>query len=225
MAISRARASRRALNLRQLALLVGIGAGSVLLWNSPVLIPLKIFVVFIHETGHALTTVLTGGRVLSMVVTPWESGSVRYSGGSPLLIAAAGYVGSALFGSVMLLLMGRRSWARRVFTGLAVLFGVVTLCFVRNPFGIVFGLGTAALFGALAWKRLPWVHYLIDVLAVMSTLYAVYDLGDFLLLGVRTDAVILAQMTHVPAFFWALLWSAISLFVIAMTAKYVLTQP
>ena len=45
--------------------------------------PLKIFVVFIHEASHALATVLTGGRVVSMVVTPWESGYVQSVGGSP----------------------------------------------------------------------------------------------------------------------------------------------
>jgi hypothetical protein len=215
----------RTLNLRRLALFVFLGGGSVFFWHSPALIPLKIFVVFIHETGHALATVLTGGRVLSMVVTPWESGYVQYMGGSPLVIAAAGYVGSAVFGGTMLLLSGRQRWTRGIFIGLAGLFGLVTLGFVHNTFGVVFGLGTAALCGVLAWKRIPGVHYLVDVLAVMSTLYALYDLSDFLYLGLRTDAVILARITHVPAFFWALLWSAISLFVIAITGRYALTRP
>ncbi|MFB3123597.1 MAG: M50 family metallopeptidase [Candidatus Binatia bacterium] len=32
--------------------------------------PLKIFAVFIHETFHALATVLTSGHVVSMVVLP-----------------------------------------------------------------------------------------------------------------------------------------------------------
>jgi hypothetical protein len=49
--------------------------------------------VFIHETGHALATVLTGGRVVSMVVTPWESGDVHSVGGNAPLIASAGYDG------------------------------------------------------------------------------------------------------------------------------------
>ena len=68
------------------------------------------------------------------------------------------------------------------------LFAVVTLCFVRNLFGLVFGLGTAFVFGLLAWKQLRGMHYIIDVLAVMSSLYALYDLSDFLLIGAKTDA-------------------------------------
>ena len=95
------------LNLRRLGLFVSIAVVSWFFWLTPALTPLKIFVVFIHEASHALATVLTGGRVVSMVVTPWESGYVQSVGGSPL-IASAGYIGSALFGGVMLLLAGRR---------------------------------------------------------------------------------------------------------------------
>jgi hypothetical protein len=146
-------------------------------------------------------------------------------GGSPLLVASAGYVGSALFGGVMLLLAGRQRRATMVFAGLALLFGVVTVWFVRAPFGIFFGLGTTAVFGVLAWQRFPGAHYIIDILAVMSSLYALYDLSDFLLVGARTDAVLLAQLTHVPAFVWAILWSIVALLVVYTAGKQALTRP
>ncbi len=213
------------INRRRLLLFLIIAVASVFFWLTPALYPVKIFVVFIHETGHALATVLTGGSVVSMVVTPWESGYVQHRGGNALLIASAGYVGSALFGGLMLCLTGRQTWATTICAGLAVLFGIVTLWFVRNTFGVIFGLGTAGVFGGLAWKRFRGTHYIIDVLAVMSSLYAVYDLSDFLLLGVRTDAVILAQITPVPAFIWAMVWSALSLLVVYTAGKRALTRP
>jgi hypothetical protein len=96
---------------------------------------------------------------------------------------------------------------------------------VRNAFGIVFGLGSAVGCGVLAWKRFPGAHYIIDVLAVMSSLYALYDLSDFLLVGARTDAVILARITRVPAFIWAILWSVISLLVVYTAGKRALLRP
>jgi hypothetical protein len=96
---------------------------------------------------------------------------------------------------------------------------------VRNAFGVGFGLTTAAVCGLLAWKRLPWARYVVDVLAVMSALYAVYDLGDFLLVGARTDTVILARLTGVPALLWAALWSAVSLFVVYAAGKRAVTRP
>ncbi len=212
-------------NLRRLTWFAAIAFVSILFWLSPVLAPLKIFVVFIHETGHALATLLTGGRVLSMVVTPWQSGYVKPIGGNALVIASAGYVGSALFGGILLALSGRKQWTQHIFVTLAIVFGVVTLCFVRNLFGWIFGLGTTAIFSLLAYKRFPFSVYIVDILAVMSSLYALYDLTDFLWIGARTDAVILAEITAVPAFVWALLWSAISLLVIYIAGKRALTRP
>jgi hypothetical protein len=216
---------RGKLNLRRLAIFLMVAGVSLFFWLSPLLAPFKIFVVFIHETGHALATVVTGGRVLSMVVTPWESGYVQHAGGSPLLIASAGYVGSAVFGGTMMWLSGRVRWTPTIFAALALLFGFVTILFVRNGFGVVFGLGAAAAFGVLAWKAIPATSYLIDILAVMSSLYALYDLSDFLLLGARTDAAILAQITYIPAFVWAILWSGISLLVVVVAGKKALTRP
>lgn len=213
------------LNLQRLAWFAAIALVSVLFWLSPFLAPLKIFVVFIHETGHALATLLTGGRVQSMVVTPWQSGYVQPIGGNALIIASAGYVGSALFGGLMLWLSGRKQWTHLIFTTLAIVFGVVTLFFVRNVFGVIFGLSTAAIFGFLAWKRFSFSHYIIDILAVMSSLYALYDLSDFLWIGARTDAVILAEITYVPAFVWALIWSAVSLLVVYGAGKRALMRP
>ena len=215
----------KSLNIRRLAWLAAIALVSVLFWLSPVLAPFKIFVVFIHETGHALATLLTGGRVLSMVVTPWQSGYVESLGGNALIIASAGYIGSALFGGIMLSLSGRKQWTQCIFIALAILFGVMTLCFVRNLFGWIFGLGTTAMFSLLAYKRFPFSVYIVDILAVMSSMYAIYDLSDFLLVGARTDAVILASITGVPAFIWALVWSAISLLVVYGAGKRALMRP
>jgi hypothetical protein len=214
----------QAFNVYRLGLFLLVALVSIGLWRTPVLYPLKIFVVFIHETGHALTAVLTGGDVVAMVVTPWESGYLEYRGGMPLLVASAGYLGSAAFGGVMLFLSGRERWASTIFSGLALLFGGVTLSFVRNGFGLIFGLLTTAVFAGLAWKRFPGAHYIIDVLAVMSTLYALYDLSDFLFIGAETDAVILARMTPLPAFVWAILWSAVSVGVVCVAGAWALRR-
>ena len=212
-------------NLPRLAWFAAIALVSVIFWLSPVLAPLKIFVVFIHEIGHALATLLTGGSVRAMVVTPWQSGYVQPLGGNALVIASAGYVGSALFGGLMLSLSGRKQWTQHIFITLALVFGVVTVAFVRNLFGWVFGLSTAAVFGFLAYKRPSFSVYIVDFLAVTSSMYALYDLSDFLLVGARTDAVILSEITGVPAFMWALIWSVISLLVVYSAGKRALRRP
>lgn len=216
------------LNVRKLLLFVVIAFLSLVFWHAPWLYPVKIFTVFLHEAGHALTTVATGGEVVSMVVDARQSGYVRHTGGHTVFIAAAGYVGSALFGGLLLLLSTRDRWTPVIFLGLAVFFALVTLSFVRNTFGLAFGFGTALVFGFLSRRPFPGMHLILDVLAVTSSLYAVYDLTDFLYFDARTDAVILAEQTHVPAFVWAGLWSAASLtivYVAGRSAVYYVPKP
>jgi hypothetical protein len=216
--------NKQRLNIRQLLVFLSIGFLSLVFWHTPFLYPVKIFVVFIHEASHALTTILTGGQVISMVVTPWQSGYVQHAGGNSLFIAAAGYIGSALFGGLLLLLSTRDEWASAVFFGLAIFFGLITIFFVRNGFGLAFGLGTAVAFAFLSRRPFPGTHYIVDILAVTSALYAVYDLTDFLFIGARTDAVILAEITAVPAFVWAGLWSVISLGIVWVAGKRAVRQ-
>lgn len=207
------------LNVRKLVLFVVIAFLSLVFWHAPWLYPIKIFTVFLHEAGHALTTVLTGGRVVSMVVDARQAGYVEHAGGHAVFIAAAGYVGSALFGGLLLLLSTRERWTAVVFLGLAVFFALVTLSFVRNTFGLAFGFGAALVFGFLSRRPFPGTHLILDVLAVTSSLYAVYDLTDFLYFDARTDAVILAELTHVPAFVWAGLWSVLSVAIVYAAGK------
>jgi hypothetical protein len=95
------------LDLHRLKVFLLIAVVSMAFWLIPPLYPVNVLAVFIHEANHALAVVLTGGHVVTMAVTPWESGYVQYRGGNPQLIIAAGYVGSVLVGGVMLFFSGR----------------------------------------------------------------------------------------------------------------------
>ena len=214
----------QSLNLKQLIVFLVIGVLSLTLWHTPFLYPIKIFVVFVHEIGHALATILTGGQVVSMVVTPWQSGYVKHVGGNPVLIAAAGYVGSALFGGVLLLLSSRDRWAPAIFLGLSFIFGLATVFFASGVFTKGFGFVSTITFLIFSRTRFPGVHYIVDILAVTSSLYAVYDLTDFLFIGARTDAVMLAEVTPIPAFVWAGLWSLLAIAIVWGAGKSALKR-
>jgi hypothetical protein len=56
----------------------------------------------LHELGHALATIVTGGHVLSLQVNLDGSGLCRNSGGIRLFVICGGYLGSTLFGNLML---------------------------------------------------------------------------------------------------------------------------
>ena len=47
------------------------------LWQTPAVIPFKLLIVFFHEAAHAIATVLTGGEVVSLSVSPDQGGLVK----------------------------------------------------------------------------------------------------------------------------------------------------
>ncbi|HUG42367.1 MAG TPA: M50 family metallopeptidase [Longimicrobiales bacterium] len=179
------------------------------LWWSPVIYPVKLFVVLLHEVGHAAAAVATGGVVQRIVVTPDQGGVCYCPGGNAFLTLSAGYLGSLVFGALILLLARARRPAPRDSTtliGAAVL--VLTALLVRNPFGILFG----ALFGgamvALRSAGRP-VHVLVlTALGLTSCLYALLDIKSDVLDRpyLESDARMLAQLTGVPTAVWGVLW-------------------
>ncbi len=183
-----------------------------LFWWSPVIYPVKLFVVLLHEASHGLVAVLTGGTIQRIVVTPDQGGVCYCPGGNPFLSLSAGYLGSLGFGALILLLARAGKPAPRHTTtliGAAVL--VLTAFYVRNAFGILFG----ALFGAalIAMRGLGrTVHVLVlTALGLTSCLYALLDIKSDILDRpyLHSDASMLADLTGVPTVVWGVLWIAL----------------
>jgi hypothetical protein len=118
--------------------------------------PVRLFSTFIHETGHILAALLTFGSVKSMVVNFDTSGLTYTSGGLRFLISSSGYLGTALFGSLMLL-SARSERASRWALGLTgALILAVTGLFAGegSTIPVFLGLGAAgASLGVLFSKR------------------------------------------------------------------------
>lgn len=94
--------------------------------------PIRLFVTFIHESSHALAAVLTLGSVSSLTVD-WDGSGLTYTkGGLNLLISSAGYLGTTLFGALLLLLAQRESRARYILSGCGALVLAVTVFFING---------------------------------------------------------------------------------------------
>jgi hypothetical protein len=199
------------------ALLVACAVLALLFWATPLLVPFRYFVTVVHEMGHAVATVLTGGQVTGIEISPGGGGLTHVRGGNFFLSVSAGYLGSSLFGAALLLL-ARTPWRRRVLQTLAVGLVLAVLFFFREPFGILVALLTAAAFWAIA-ARGPdaLVTLFLALLAVLNGLYAVVDLLYLLQISgsgaALSDAAILQRRTGIPALFWAFLWTAIGVFI------------
>ena len=94
--------------------------------------PFLIFSTFVHENAHAIGAVLTGGSVDSLIVRMDGSGVTYTRGGLRFLISSAGYLGTAIFGAILLMLSAKQARVRPALVGLAVLVLLSTSIFVGH---------------------------------------------------------------------------------------------
>ncbi len=193
------------------------------LWNTPVVIPLKILIVFLHEISHALAVWITGGDVLSISVSPQQGGLTIGRGGSRFLVLSSGYIGSLLIG-VAILLIALKSKVDHVLMGCL---GIATLLiagfYIREGFALGFSVGLGVLMLASAWY-LP--HSINDtalrVIGLSSMIYVPFDIFSDTIArtGIRSDAYILAEEYGGTTVMWGGLWLVISLAVIGVCVRF-----
>jgi hypothetical protein len=209
-----------------LALLASTALG-IFFWNGRALWPVKLLVVLMHESGHAAATLLVGGRVENIRLSPAEGGLTTSLYAQSLLrqivVSSAGYVGSTLSGCVLLWAAARSTTGRLPLALLAGWTALVAILWVRDPFTLAFAFAATVLLGLGA--RLapsPLRRFVLAFLAAFSVLYALFDIEDDLLhfpsrgLG-QSDADALAAVTHLPALAWGLGWGALSLVLVVAT--------
>src|SRR5215471_13703533 len=186
--------------------------------------PLRLFVTFIHEGGHALAALLTLGSVARLVIHPNASGETYTYGGLSFLISSAGYLTSTAYGAGLLTLLhdGRR--AKAVLTVTAAIILTLTGFFTHDSFSLFIGI---ALTGLLIWVAIAWsprwAHFFRSFLAVQCCMNAFYDLKTLFLISATTnlhsDAANMQEITMVPAIFWALVWIALSILALVTAVR------
>lgn len=198
------------------------------LWDTWLVTPLKLFVVMLHEISHGLAALATGGQIQKIVVTPDLGGACYCGGGDAFITLSAGYLGSLLWGAALVLVAARFGRRSPWITGtIGVFIGLVTVLYVRNPFGLLVGLGFA--FGLIAAARYlsPVANTrVLWVLGLTSCLYAVLDIKSDVLdrPELRSDARMLAEMTGVPTVVWGGLWIGVALLVCWLLLRRLLKQ-
>jgi hypothetical protein len=195
------------------------------LWDTVIIYPLKVFVVFLHEISHAAAAIATGGAVQGIELAPNQGGVAYTVGGSPFVTLSAGYLGSLLWG-VLFVMLGFSRWLRPrwIIRAVGVFVLAATIFLVRNPFGLLFGLAFGgALLAASKYLSQGTNRLLLLGLGLTSTLYAILDIKSDIISRphLRSDAAMLAEMTGIPTIFWGFLWIAIALLVSAWLLRWV----
>ena len=221
-----------------MTLLVATGI-SLILWFIPfawvLYKPFEIFVTFIHEGGHALAAVLTGGSVDYMWVATDAQGLTvsRGSGGalSQMFVSSAGYLGAMAYGALLLALIRKAVAARIVLLVSGVYIFAITFIFglfkplytfsglSGVPFTVIAGLLISVALVVIAkFASARVATFFMSFLAVQCVLNALFDLKDLFSLSspfssqiVHTDAANMANITRIPAIFWAGFWIILAL--------------
>lgn len=188
-----------------------------LLWGTPVVYPLKIFVVLLHEASHAMVAVATGGTIQRIVLDPYQGGACYCPGGNALLTLSAGYLGSLAWGAALTeAARARRVPSQAVIGLIGGLVVALTALFVRSPFGLVFGLAFGLTLMVASRKVSPSLNRtLLLALGLTSSLYAILDIKSDVLdrPDLESDARMLAELTGIPTEAWGLAWIGIALVV------------
>jgi hypothetical protein len=189
------------------------------------LYPLSLFGVYVHELWHGLVGIISGKQFKRFVIMPELAGVATIEGGVNWFIVSAGYLGTALTGSLLLIAAPSDIPARTVLFVIGVGLGILCLLFVRNFFGIVCGVVLAIAF-VIASQRLDefWQQVGLWFLGVQLILDTVKEL--LLLLdpavdpGGRSDASVLGKMTGIDPFIWLMFW----LLIIGASLLYALNR-
>lgn len=173
----------------------------------------------IHEFGHAIATLLTSGKVNRIELYPNHSG-VTYSsllavGWSRFIVSIAGYTSASLF--AIALFFSYSKWKHTA--GLITITTIAllsALLFVRNSYGLIwlFIFILINVLFLLIDDRLRSFYYLL--LAFLCLEESVTAPLTLFILAITSpdqagDATNLANLTGVPAVFWALFFVAFSL--------------
>ena len=223
---------------RSLAIALVAFALVFIVWHVPqldfLLYPLRLFVTFVHETGHGVAALLTGGEIGRLVVFSNGSGIATTAGGTRALILPAGYVGAALFGGILFYLTNTVLYSRSISLALALLVAAVSILYTDFlSTAWLVGIGFAAALALVAWKVSRNGNLLVlNLLAVITGLNAVMDviglvsnssaaLGD-----VRNDAAAFSAEIAplIPAAVWAILWALLAVLILGAAVYYSLIR-
>jgi hypothetical protein len=191
-------------------------------WGPTLLYPFKLFTTWVHESSHALMTLLVGGRVTAVTIEPNTSGlthglvpASRIARG---LVASAGYLGAALVGCLLMAATRVERRARTILYGIGAFMLLTAVVWMRNVFGVVVVLVWGLALVTMARRRMANVlRFLLSLLAVQVALNSVYDIRVLFLVDGPSDAATMARLFLLPAWFWAATWMLMSVAMLGWT--------
>ena len=193
-------------------------------WGPLLLYPFALFSTWVHEVGHAVMVVLTGGSVTAITIEPDTSGVTqslmppgRIARG---LVASSGYLGASIVGCWLMAAARVEKRARPILWTIGAFMLFTVLFWMRNVFGALVVLAWGVALVALARNGSGRVsRFVLSVLAIQVALNAVFSIRTLFLVHGASDADTMARLFVAPAWMWAAAWMIASVAMLAWTLR------
>lgn len=205
----------------------------VVIWQLPhgeqILYPFSLLATYVHEMGHGLTALMTGGEFKELVMYPDGSGVALWAGSGRLqraVVAAGGLLGPTIAGAAILVASRRQSWARWVLLFVSFGLALSVPLFVRNLFGVIFVVAAAVAIGGVARlvpRLAPFAAQLLGVvlcLALFRDVDYMFSPGG-MIAGQQhsSDSAAIADALFLPYWFWGAIVAATAAIVLALAVR------
>ncbi|MBP7184082.1 MAG: M50 family metallopeptidase [Saprospiraceae bacterium] len=187
-------------------------------WGQMILYPITRFVTFLHEFGHALAAMITGGKVNSLQINPDGSGLCVTSGGSQLITIMGGYLGSALFGNILFYLGAKHSkLSGLVLKIVSILMGISGIIWFSSFYSSAILIGFALLIYWISNQNLIREEVLM-ILGLASTIYIIQDFN----VGPTSDLQAYSGLLFgISSTVWMYIWLVIVIFMFILNISLI----
>jgi Peptidase M50B-like len=188
-------------------------------YGQMILYPITLLVTFLHEFGHALGAILTGGEVLSIEINSDGSGMTTSRGGSRAITLMGGYIGSAILGNVLFFIGAKNGlWAKIGLNVLAALMVVIGFIW----FGGLFTTGLLMVFALTLFFIANKTIFDREVLMFLGLACLFHIVQDFRV-GPGSDLEMYAEIfIFIPKTIWMYIWLGIVVILCLFNVRLVL---
>lgn len=184
-----------------------------------IMYPIRLLVTFLHEFGHALGALLTGGSVENVQINPDGSGFTKTMGGSRSVILMGGYLGSALLGNLLLLIGARGKGLVKPFSILLALAMIATGLFWFNS---LFTTGTLILFAGVIIFLSLRTKFVKDVILFLGMASIIYIIQDFNV-GPSSDLQHYSEVVGLfPPNVWMYVWLVLAVILLIINIRLII---
>ena len=181
--------------------------------------PIRLLVTFLHEFGHAMGALFTGGSVENVQINADGSGFTRTAGGSRAIILMGGYLGSALLGNLLLFIGARAKTFVNVFSLLLAGAMLITSIIWYNS---IFTSLTLILFSAVIIFLTLKTRFARDILLFLGLASIIYIIQDFNV-GPSSDLSHYAEVMGLfPPQVWMYIWLGLAVVLLIFNIRLII---